>query len=202
MKVVYTFESYRNAIYRAVLSILLGIVLIIWPGAAPRFIIMLIGVIFLGTGLISFWNTYRNKKENQHSGIYSVSIIGAVILGLLLICMPSVFVAISMFVLGIVLVFAAIGQFVTLIAARQYGYVASVSYVFPVLILLAGIVIVFNPFKSIEGIMIMFGITSVFYGITDLINQYSINKLRKERDRKEKMKRMEDSDIEDAQYDE
>ena len=49
----------------------------------------------------------------------------------------------------------------------------------------------------------MFGATLVFYGITDLINQYAINKLRKSNDEKEKIERMDGrQDVEDADYEE
>ena len=91
----------------------------------------------------------------------------------------------------------------TLAAARQFGYVSPVSYLFPVIILIAGIIVLFDPFSSAEGVFILFGATLVFYGITDLINQYAINKLRKSNDEKEKIERMDGrQDVEDADYEE
>lgn len=202
MKIVYTSTNYKNSIMRAVLAILLGLVLVIWPDTALKYIIMLIGVLFLGTGLIAFGISYKNRAERP-GGMMSLSGIGSIVLGLLLVCIPSSFAAIFMFILGFVLVIGAIGQFVTIAAARQFGYVAPVSYLFPVLILIAGIIILFDPFKSAEGVFILFGITSIFYGVTDLINQYGINKMRKANDEKEKMEKLDGvDDIEDADYEE
>lgn len=202
MKIVYTSTNYKNSVFRAILAIILGLVLVIWPGTALKYIIMLIGVVFLGTGLIAFGISYKNRAERP-GGLLSFSGIGSIVLGLLLVCIPSSFAEIFMFILGFILVIAAIGQFVTLAAARQFGYVAPVSYLFPVLILLAGIIVLFDPFKSAEGIFILFGVTSVFYGVTDLINQYSIKKLRKASDEKERMEKMNgESDIEDADFEE
>lgn len=202
MKIVYTFTNYRNSVYRSVLSICLGLVLMIWPGAALKYIIMLIGVIFLLTGLFAL--VVSNKNREKHPGrMASFTGIGSLILGLLLLCFPSSFATVFMFILGFILVVAAIGQFVTLAAARQFGYVAPVSYLFPVLILIAGIVVLFNPFSSAENVFILFGITIIFYGITDLINQYSINKMRKANDEKEKIERMDEGhEVEDAEYEE
>lgn len=202
MKIVYTSTNYRNSIYRSVISILLGLVLVMWPGAAIRYIIMAIGVIFLITGLVSLFVSYKNREE--HPGkMVSLTGFGSIILGLLLVCFPSSFATILMFLLGFILVIAAVGQFVTLAAARQFGYVSPVSYLFPVIILIAGIIVLFDPFSSAEGVFILFGATLVFYGITDLINQYAINKLRKSNDEKEKIERMDGrQDVEDADYEE
>ena len=117
-----------------------------------------------------------------------------------------------MFLLGFILVVAAVGQFVTLAAARQFGRIAPVSFLFPVLILIVGIVILFDPFSSAESVFILFGITAVFYGVTDLLNQYSIRKMRKASEEKEKIVKIltilrdtqmgGDSDIEDAEFEE
>lgn len=88
-------------------------------------------------------------------------------------------------------------------SGRQFGYVAPISYLFPVIILIAGIIVLFDPFSSAEGVFILFGATLIFYGITDLVNQYAINKLRKSNDEKEKIQRMDGAqDVEDADYEE
>lgn len=202
MQIVYTSTNYKGTIYRAALSIILGIVLVCWPDAALKYIIMLIGLLFLLTGLISFIITSRHKEEHRRN-FAPFSGIGSIILGLLLLCLPSSFLSIFMFVFGFILVVAAIGQFVTLSAARQFGYVSLVSYLFPVLIFIAGIVVLFDPFKSAKSVVILFGITLIFYGITDFINQYSIRKVRKANEEKEKIVDMaNEPEIEDADYEE
>ena len=202
MQIVYTSTNYKSVVYRAVLSIILGVVLVSWPGAALKYIIMLIGLIFLLTGLISYVMTNR-EREVRSRYFAPFSGIGSLILGLLLLCLPSSFLSIFMFVFGFILVVAAIGQFVTLAAARQFGPVSFVSYLFPVLIFVAGIVILFDPFRSAEGVVILFGVTSIFYGVTDFINQYAIRKLRKKNEDKEKIVDVAShTDIEDADYEE
>lgn len=202
MQIVYTSTSYKGAIYRAILAIILGLVLVIWPGTALRYIIMLIGVLFLMTGLIAFIVSNRNKEDHRKS-LIPFSGIGSMALGILLLCLPSTFATIFMFVLGFILVLAAVGQFVTLSAARQFGYISPVSYLFPVLILIAGIIVLFDPFKSAESVFILFGVTAIFYGVTDLLNQYSIKRMRKANEEKEQIVKMEgNADVEDAEYEE
>ena len=163
---------------------------------------MLIGVLFLVTGLTAFIISNRNREDRRRS-LVPFSGIGSMVLGVLLLCIPSTFATIFMFVLGFILVIAAIGQFVTLSAARQFGQVAAVNYLFPVLILIAGIIVLFDPFKSAESVFILFGITAIFYGVTDLLNQYAIKKMRKATEEKEQIVKMEkEADVEDAEYEE
>ena len=195
MQIVYTTSNFKGGIYRAVLAILLGLALLIWPADALKYVVMLIGIVFLAIGIIAFIISSRNREEHQRS-FAPLSGIGSVILGLLLVCLPSTFATVFMFLLGFILVVAAVGQFVTLAAARQFGRIAPVSFLFPVLIL-------FDPFSSAESVFILFGITAVFYGVTDLLNQYSIRKMRKASEEKEKIVKMGgDSDIEDAEFEE
>ena len=194
MQIVYTTSNFKGGIYRAVLAILLGLALLIWPADALKYVVMLIGIVFLAIGIIAFIISSRNREEHQRSFAP---------LGLLLVCLPSTFATVFMFLLGFILVVAAVGQFVTLAAARQFGRIAPVSFLFPVLILIVGIVILFDPFSSAESVFILFGITAVFYGVTDLLNQYSIRKMRKASEEKEKIVKMGgDSDIEDAEFEE
>ena len=198
MQIVYTTSNFKGGIYRAVLAILLGLALLIWPADALKYVVMLIGIVFLAIGIIAFIISSRNREEHQRSFAPL-----SVILGLLLVCLPSTFATVFMFLLGFILVVAAVGQFVTLAAARQFGRIAPVSFLFPVLILIVGIVILFDPFSSAESVFILFGITAVFYGVTDLLNQYSIRKMRKASEEKEKIVKMGgDSDIEDAEFEE
>lgn len=202
MQIVYTSTNFKGAVYRAILSIILGLVLVIWPGTALKYIIMLIGLLFLITGLIAFIISNRNREERQKS-LIPFSGIGSMALGLLLLCLPSTFATIFMFILGFILVIAAVGQFVTLAAARQFGYVSPVSYLFPILILIAGIIVLFDPFTSAESVFILFGITAIFYGVTDLINQYSIRRMRKANEEKEQIVKMDgEPDVEDAEFEE
>lgn len=202
MQIVYTSTNFKGAILRSILAIILGVVLVVWPGTALKYIIMLIGVLFLITGLIAFIISNRNREDHRKS-LIPFSGIGSMALGLLLLCLPSTFATIFMFILGFILVIGAVGQFVTLAAARQFGYVSPVSYLFPVLILIAGIVVLFDPFKSAESVFILFGITAIFYGVTDLLNQYSIRRMRKANEEKEKIVKMDgEPDVEDADYEE
>ena len=87
-----------------------------------------------------------------------------------------------MYVLGAVLVFAGIIQIVQLVNARGWTQVAVGYYIMPVLILLAGLVVLLNPFAAAAIPFIILGVSSIVYGITDIIN---LIRFRKKDEKKE-----------------
>ena len=89
MKIIYSKTTYRNAVYRALISILIGIVLIIWPHVALKTIVIVIGALFLLTGMMAFIMSYRQQQAAQRSdGLLSLNGIGSIILGILLVSIP------------------------------------------------------------------------------------------------------------------
>ena len=203
MKVIYSKTTYRNAVYRALISILIGIVLIIWPHVALKTIVIVIGALFLLTGMMAFIMSYRQQQAAQRSdGLLSLNGIGSIILGILLVSIPLFFTTVLMIILGCILILAAIAQLATLAAARQFGPIAAIHYFYPIIILLAGLIVIFKPWGSAEYVVIILGATAIFYGLTDLISQYRINKLRKKAHATEQQNKMGGDSIEDTDYEE
>lgn len=203
MKIIYSKTTYRNAVYRALISILIGIVLIIWPHVALKTIVIVIGALFLLTGMMAFIMSYRQQQAAQRSdGLLSLNGIGSIILGILLVSIPLFFTTVLMIILGCILILAAIAQLATLAAARQFGPIAAIHYFYPIIILLAGLIVIFKPWGSAEYVVIILGATAIFYRLTDLISQYRINKLRKKAHATEQQNKMGGDSIEDTDYEE
>jgi len=93
--------------------------------------------------------------------------------------MPTFFINILMYILGGLLVLAGIQQIVSLISVRKWTIVPWVFYLIPVLILVVGIVILVYPFQTAANTFIVFGIASIIYGISELINSYKFRKREK-----------------------
>ena len=86
--------------------------------------------------------------------------------------MPTVFIGFLMYVLGFLLLLAGIFQILTLASIQRNTTVALFFYLFPVLILVTGIIILINPFDSMNTVLIVFGIAAIVYGIIDIINYF------------------------------
>ena len=131
--------------------------------------IMTIGVLFLIPGLISVLGYFfRNKQSSKKT--FPIDSIGGVLLGLALIVAPTFFVRILMYVLAGLLIFAGIMQLHSLFIVRKRIRIPVAFYLVSVLILLTGIVILFNPFDAPKIAFIILGIACVIYGVSELVN--------------------------------
>lgn len=159
---------------RCVSAIVIGVLLMVWPEAAILYLVIAIGVMFFLPSLFSLVGYFM--KGRQAGMYFPVISLGSLLFGLWLMVSPAFFVSILMYVLGAVLVFAGISQIVTLLSARSHSAVALGYFVMPVLILLAGLVVLVNPFAAATIPFFILGVSSTIYGITELINIYKFRK--------------------------
>lgn len=202
MQIIYTSGNYKRTVVKSIVAIVLGLVLVLWPTEVLNYTVKIIGAVFCVTEIISFLVSMRDQDERSAWGLTSFNGIGSIILGILLWSMADFFTNMLMYLLGFILIVAGIGQLVMLTSARKFGYIAPLSYVYPVIILLAGLIVFANPFSAKEGIITFFWAVTIFYGITDLINHYKVNQLRKETHEAEQQQKLGGSEIEDAEYEE
>ena len=202
MQVIFSSGTYKRTMVRSIVAIVTGIVLVLWPTEVLNYTVKIIGAVFCLAGIVSFLVSLRDQDGNSPRGLTSFNGIGSIILGILLWSMADFFTNMLMYLLGFILIVAGIGQLVMLTSARKFGHIAPLSYVYPVIILLAGLIVFANPFSAKEGIITFFGAVTIFYGITDLINHYKVNQLRKETHETEQQQKMGGGEIEDAEYEE
>jgi len=167
-------KTMNFSVMRCVSAIAIGILLMVWPEAAIIYLVIAIGAMFFLPSLFSLVGYFmRGKQMGMYFPIISL---GSLLFGLWLMVSPAFFVGILMYVLGAVLVFAGISQIANLLNVRSYAVVPFGFYVMPVLILLAGIVVLANPFAVASVPFIILGVSSAVYGITELINIYKFRK--------------------------
>ncbi len=162
------------SIMRCVSAIAIGILLMVWPEAAIIYLVIAIGAMFFLPSLFSMLNYFMKGKE---LGMYfPIVSLGSLLFGLWLMVSPAFFVGILMYVLGVVLVFAGISQIAGLLGVRSQSSVSFGYYVTPILILLAGLLVLINPFAAIAVPFTILGISSTVYGISELINMYKFRR--------------------------
>ena len=149
----------------------MGVLLVMWPEAAMIYLVITVGVLFLLPGLYGIFAYFasRSREEDGSGRAFPIVALGSALLGIWLIVMPAFFVGILMYVLGALLVLGGIGQLMNFISVRKLtGSVPAIFYVIPVLLLLAGILILVNPFEAAKIPFIVLGASSIVYGLTDL----------------------------------
>lgn len=183
----------RSALFRAVCSVVVGVLLIQYPGNTVTWITVAIGVLFLLSGVLScvtYLSALRNAASYKitdadgrviYGGKPSVPVvgIGSVVLGALLAARPAMFVSGLMYVLGAILILGAVSQFMALVGARRLGRVPFFYWVSPSLVLLVGLYVMVKPMESASLPLVILGWCSLVYGVTEIINSVKIYSWKK-----------------------
>lgn len=189
----------QSSIFRALCSIIIGILLLKYPDNSVTWLTMAIGTLFLLSGIIALIS-YGNAR--RHAGEYTITDaegnvisgsqpafplvgLGSVILGLTLVISPDMFIRWLMYILGAMLILGSINQLIILVTARRYGSIGAFFWVGPILILIAGIFIFVKPMESAELPMIILGWCMLLYGITETINSLMVYSLRRQMKRQQ-----------------
>lgn len=168
----------NNVWVRDIFSVIIGVLLVMYPGVASIYFVMAIGAMFFIPGVIALVAYLMNRTKQQL--IFPFMGLGSLLFGLWLLIMPSFFVFILMYVLGALLVLAGLNMLTGLVNARKHANVAVGFYAVPAMVLIAGIVVLFNPFQTAELPFIVLGVSSIVYALFDMLNAYKFRRVRVE----------------------
>ncbi len=166
MKVVTSF------VFRSICAIVVGFLLVLNPEQMTVVLVQVIGVLFGLSGLFSLLNyvVIRFSRKKEVRPMFPLIGLGSFCFGLLLVIFPGLFIAYLMYMLGALLVFAGISQMVSLIAYRRAMPLHWAPFLVPLLVLIAGIVVLANPFETASLPFMILGICCMGYGLSELIN--------------------------------
>lgn len=172
-------KTMNYSLVRILFAVVIGLVLVLWPEVAASYIVITVGVAFLLPGMISFigYLSRRSSERGTHSR-FPLEGVGSFLFGLWLMVMPDFFADVLMFLLGFVLVMGGVQQIASLSVARRWMEVPFAFYIVPSLILIAGVVVLFNPTGVRNTAFIMIGISSLVYALSELVNWFKFMRRR------------------------
>lgn len=189
-------KPFRSSIFRAVCAIAIGALLVKYREQTVTWITVVVGAIFLVSGIISITSWFASKRRNTDSSMdiydtqgrlinvpappFPIVGLGSVILGGVLALFPNSFVNGLMYVLAAMLILGALTQFFNLTVARRFANIGIVWWVFPTLVLLVGLVAVLKPSFIATAPLLVLGWCMMVYGVVDLINSIKIHQCRKQ----------------------
>lgn len=161
---------------RAVCALVIGLVLVMFPNQAGDYLVITIGAFFLVPSFIGIMGYYTQGADVSRR--FPIEGVGSLLFGLWLIIMPGFFADLLTFVLGFILAMGGVQQIASLSSARKWTSVPGGFYVVPVLILLAGLVALFNPTGVRTTAFLIIGISSLVYAVSELVNWFRFTRLR------------------------
>lgn len=189
----------HSSLFRSVCSLIIGVLLIQYPSDTATWIVILIGVLFLLSGIISIIAYYFARKNASRTivtdaggrvisgGIpsYPVLGLGNLLLGLILALRPDAVIDIMAYILGAILIVGAVTQIANLISANRFYRIPVLFWISPIIILIVGLMSIIKPEWIASAPLMVLGWCLVLYGVTEVINTIKIysarNKAEKEK---------------------
>ncbi len=152
------------------IAILAGLVLMIWPQEIIQWTIRLLGILLLLIGVVQFLGflVQTRGQENRWQYLPTVSVI-SLLGGALLLLMPEFWAGMWAILCGVLLILLALMQIVSLVRTHRHGIrVAWGYYIFPLLLMGAGGVVVAEPLFVARWLVVFVGAWVLAYGIVEL----------------------------------
>lgn len=157
----------KHMIIESVIAIIMGIALLIWPQTSTKTIVYLLAAYFVVMGVINII-TYIRTKDSM-GGI--VAGIFEIIIAILMFIFPAPVASIVIIILAALIILMSIVNIVRAIEMGKLGIKSWVTVlVINLVMLVAGIIIIFNPFSSVLVLMRVLGVVLIAKGIIDLVS--------------------------------
>lgn len=165
-----------NSLLVGIVAILVGMLFVVFNSAILDWAICFVAILSLLAGIVQFFAFLARTKgvENRWRHMPVTSVI-AVAWGVLLLVNPKFWTDFFMIVFGLLIIYLAVNQVITLVQTKRSGVVVGWGYfVFPVLFLLSGVTIFVLPRSSATWIMLFIGAWIIAYGIMEMFGYFSL----------------------------
>ena len=186
----------QSHFFRAIIAVIVGVLLVRFRNETLTWITIIIGVLFLISGVISIATYFGEKKHasdtiiydaegNQITGqkpFFPIVGIGSIVLGIILALIPDNFITALTIIFAIILIMGAVNQFVNLAAVRKYAKVGAGFWIFPSIILIVGLIALIKPSAIATAPLLVIGWCMILYGVIECINSIKAARCKKEFD--------------------
>lgn len=184
----------QSSILRAVVAFIVGVLLVKYREDTMKWITITAGLLFFVSGLISCAVYYLERRKAMNEALvtgidgkvmvrrmpaFPIVGIGSIILGIILAFMPTDFIIGVTYILATILILGALNQLFNLFRARQYSYIPVVFWLFPILTLSVGILVICKPMAAATLPLRIIGWCLMFYGVIEAVNALKIHAMKK-----------------------
>lgn len=167
----------NHGLWLSILMILIGLILVIWPGHVMETAMTILGVaLVIGGGLLIF-SWYRGRPRSSSVVTLAEGIVMA-LMGLAVLLAPRFLINLIPTIVGILVLLNGILNLAQALDQRRETYNRwTSSLVLAILTILLGLIILFNPFSTMEMLVIAIGVVIIYNGISNLIIEAGYRKL-------------------------
>lgn len=160
----------RNYFVNAVIMVLLGLVLVIWPHILGVMLCYLLGGALVVMGIFQLIGFLRGERLGFYNKFNMLMGIVLVLLGIWICTQPHIVLSIIPVVVGIIVLFHGLMDIQYTFDIKKTGnskwWIALIAAIITIVV---GLMLVFNPFTAYEITMVLLGIAMLYDGGSDLV---------------------------------
>ena len=172
-----------KGILGSLLLIVLSVFLMLKPIEIIGTLIKVIGMILLICGVFDFANYFVNKKEESLFDYGLVKGIIEITIGVLFIFKYDLLINLFPCILGLIIVFINIFKLQTAISLKEFESNYMTGVIISSLSIILGLVIVINPFETLEVVIIVSGAVLLISELSNIIYSVSVLKFFRKTDK-------------------
>ncbi len=164
-----------------ILTVILGILFLIWPEVSLQVMARIVGVVLVISGICSAVYFFRSSKRLLlHSGILCIGMINIVI-GIWILYAPDFIIALMPKLIGLLLLINGIVTFTAAVTLARSNYSRWwITLILSIIIFAAGILFLVRPFETAMVFMRIAGASLVYTGAANLYSYFILKKAIKE----------------------
>ncbi|EOT43323.1 MULTISPECIES: HdeD family acid-resistance protein [Enterococcus] len=168
------FKTFReNLLLSGIAYGILGILILIKPEPFFNVIVYIFAAFFGIMGVINLINNYRAQKRG-YSGSQLTTGILLLVAAFLILIFAKALVSIIPIFLGVFILISGITQLVQELQLKKENAARTGWFVFSILLIIAGALLLFNPFRSVLLVFQIFGGLLVILGISRLMDFFRL----------------------------
>lgn len=157
-----------NFVLTAILTLILGVLLITSPGTAMRTVFLLVGWTLVISGAASLLTALLSKGQPVGQGDLVLGLV-QVATGLVVLMRPGFLMSLAGIVVGFVLLIHGIHDIQHARESKALGYEWKMSMGVGIGAVVMGIIVMINPFSTLETLLRIAGIFLLVDGLADLL---------------------------------
>lgn len=168
----------------AVICVILGIVLLVWPGQSTQVVCMVLGIVLGDFGLIQIILYLATKEKTMVS--HSMMMLGVVlaVIGGWIVLKPETIIKAVPMIVGILIVIHGFHNAVQAIDLKKMQYDNWwVALLLSLLTVALGVVLICNPFTIVDTVVRIIGAFLVYDGLSDMWILSRVFKTKKNREK-------------------
>ena len=168
-------DTINSIIISSVLVLILGIIMIVFPKISIETIGIMIATYIIIHGVVLI---YLDVKATKYYVPFDGLITGilSILLGIVLLCKPSILQVVFAFVVGIWMVLTSINNIKIAVKLSKTKLPWLFILIFGILDLIVGIIVIFNPFEATISLTLFAGIMLIVHSFINIVNMLIIKK--------------------------